>query len=154
MPKDSETKRRIRGRTSPTRPAVGLKPRGIQARGKNGNYKFAIAGLAESLSKLMQAVDGREIQLHIHARSSSFRNGYASVLVRGDARDNFNGCVASGGARTLRRALENALWRWELVAKSHQVINQPLDKKPESVWQVFAVGVNKRSKLKGAGVKD
>lgn len=63
------------------------------------------------LVELQKHVQGREIELHFQPLAGSVwaRN---SVYVRGDERDGYSTCVASGHGGTMAVALRRALARW------------------------------------------
>jgi hypothetical protein len=73
--------------------------------------------LVMPLVELQQRVKGREIELHFQplAEPAWARN---SVYVRGDERDGYSTCVASGHGGTMAVALRRALAHW---AKRHNV---------------------------------
>jgi hypothetical protein len=74
------------------------------------------------LVELQKRVKGREIELHFQPLAGPVwaRN---SVYVRGDERDGYSTCVASGHGGTMAVALRRALAHW---AKRHnRAMNEP-----------------------------
>lgn len=57
---------------------------------------------------LEERVDGREIELHSRPQDTVTWNR-ANVYIRGDARDAYRSCVASGCGKTIGEALVNAV---------------------------------------------
>ncbi len=67
--------------------------------------------MVRALDELQKRVEGREIEMHSQPRSMPvrYRN---SVYVRGDERDGYSTCVASGHGGTMAAALRQAISQW------------------------------------------
>ena len=65
------------------------------------------AGLDARLDELLWLADGRKVDVHFGGADAP-EWARASVYVRGDARDNYNTCVASGSGATMPEALAQA----------------------------------------------
>jgi hypothetical protein len=67
--------------------------------------------MVRELDELQKRVGGREIEMHSQPRSMPvrYRN---SVYVRGDERDGYSTCVASGHGGTMAAALSRAISQW------------------------------------------
>jgi hypothetical protein len=79
------------------------------------NGRVRSSELVVPLVELQKRVKGREIELHFQPLAGPVwaRN---SVYVRGDERDEYSTCVASGHGGTMAVALRRALTHW---AKRH-----------------------------------
>lgn len=60
--------------------------------------------LDAKLDELLWLADGRKVDLHFGGADAP-EWGQASVYIRGDARDNYSTCIASGSGATLAEAL-------------------------------------------------